>query len=90
MLVLKIAFVMCGIIYQTFVLCNYYIIFTALPPSVAPNDFTPTTTTSSSISFQWTPLSEEEANGIVNWYIISCNESIVVSNEYNLFYLFIY
>ncbi|XP_065907794.1 cell adhesion molecule DSCAM-like isoform X2 [Dysidea avara] len=40
-------------------------------PSVAPDDFTVITTTSTSITFQWNEL-VDQVNGIIRWYIITC------------------
>ena len=40
-------------------------------PSVAPDDFTVITTTSTSIIFQWNDL-VDQVNGIIRWYIIVC------------------
>ena len=54
-------------------------VFTA--PSVAPDDFTVITTTSTSITFQWNEL-VDQVNGIIRWYIITCtneNNTVMVS-----------
>ena len=50
-------------------------------PSVAPDDFTVITTTSTSITFQWNDL-VDQVNGIIRWYIITCttdNNTLMVS-----------
>ena len=54
-----------------------YIVYTA--PSIAPIGFASTAQTLNSITFHWTPLTVRQANGIVRWYIFTCNESSVVS-----------
>ena len=59
--------------------CRYispYIVYTA--PSIAPIGFASTAMTLNSITFQWTPLADHQANGIVRRYNIACNESFVV------------
>ncbi|XP_065905061.1 uncharacterized protein [Dysidea avara] len=48
-------------------------------PNTAPNDFTSTTATPTSITFQWIPITDQDANGIVRWYIITCNDTITVN-----------
>ncbi|XP_065904304.1 receptor-type tyrosine-protein phosphatase delta-like isoform X2 [Dysidea avara] len=48
-------------------------------PSIAPMEFMSTTTTSDSITFQWTLLTDGQANGNVRWYIITCNETFMVN-----------
>lgn len=48
-------------------------------PSIAPIGFRSTAVSFNSITFQWIPLTDRQANGIVRWYIITCNESTVVS-----------
>ncbi|XP_065895629.1 delta-like protein B [Dysidea avara] len=49
-----------------------------IAPSAAPIGFTPTSITSESVVFQWSPLIDHEANGIVRYYIITCDGSNVV------------
>ena len=50
---------------------------------VAPRRFRAISTKSTSINFSWNALNNEEANGVVRWYIITCYEadrSFVVRN----------
>ena len=56
-----------------------------IAPNTAPNDFTSTTATPTSITFQWIPITDQDANGIVRWYIITCNDTITVNNYAYLF-----
>ena len=44
-----------------------------LPPSVAPSNFRDISVTSNTVTFTWNTLNLQEANGIVRWYIITCN-----------------
>lgn len=44
-----------------------------IAPSVSPAGFTSTTTTATSIVFQWAALTNDKANGIVRQYVISCD-----------------
>jgi len=48
-------------------------------PSVAPMGLMAAITTSDSITFQWTRLTDHQANGNVRWYIITCNDTFMVS-----------
>ena len=48
-------------------------------PSVAPKGLMAASTTSDSITFQWTHLTDRQANGNVRWYIITCNDTFMVS-----------
>ena len=46
-----------------------------LAPNIAPENFRVLFTSSTTIEFSWRALSATEANGIVQWYIIVCNET---------------
>ena len=50
-----------------------------IAPSVAPMGLMAAITTSDSITFQWTCLTDRQANGNVRWYIITCNDTFMVS-----------
>ena len=54
-----------------------YFMYTA--PSVAPMGLMAASTTSDSIKIQWTRLTDRQANGNVRWYIITCNDTFMVS-----------
>jgi len=54
-------------------------VYVGLAPNMAPESFRVLSTTSTTIEFGWTALSTTEANGIVQWYKITCNET-----DYNL------
>ena len=43
-------------------------------PNVAPSNFRVIETTSTSVTFQWNALSDEQANGVVQQYVITCAE----------------
>ena len=43
------------------------------PPRVAPNNFRDVSVKYNAIIFSWNTLSYQDANGIVRWYIITCN-----------------
>jgi len=45
---------------------------------MAPMDFESTTTTADSITFQWIPLTDQQANGMVRQYTITCNDTAMV------------
>ena len=57
--------------------------FTYAAPNVAPNNFQAISVSSTSITFTWDPL-VNEANGIVQSYVITCTADniIVVSVEF--------
>ena len=44
------------------------------PPNVAPNNFRVIVTTSTNMTFQWDALSRQQANGVVQQYVITCTE----------------
>jgi len=49
-------------------------------PDMAPMGFMSTGTTSISITFLWTLLTNCQANGNVRWYVITCNDTYLVRN----------
>ena len=49
---------------------------TLASPSVAPNNFKAIFTTQTNITFSWDALSRQEANGLVRWFVITCNSTI--------------
>ena len=56
--------------------------FTHTAPSIAPQNFTNTTVTATSITFQWDNLTVREANGMIRRFTITCtssNPSVMVS-----------
>lgn len=44
---------------------------------MAPSDFEVVNTTSTSITFQWDPLIDQ-ANGIIQFYVISCTTDDII------------
>ena len=44
------------------------------PPNVAPSNFRVIVTTSTNMTFQWDALSHQQANGVVQQYVITCTE----------------
>ena len=49
-----------------------YVIACHPAPSVAPGNFRTTNITSSSMMFQWDRV-VDEANGVIRWYVITCD-----------------
>ena len=47
---------------------------TPAPPNVAPSNFRVIDATTTSVTFQWDALSDEQANGVVQQYVITCTE----------------
>ena len=43
-------------------------------PHVAPSNFRVIDTTSTSVTFQWDALSNQQANGLVQQYVVTCTE----------------
>ena len=43
-------------------------------PQVAPSNLRVIDTTSSSVTFQWDALSNQQANGVVQQYVVTCTE----------------
>ena len=56
-----------------------------IAPSMAPQDFRSVDRTATSVTFQWTDLTESEANGIARNYTIIClsgNTTFLVSEMF--------
>ena len=58
-------------VFSAYVL-HVYEIIVCTAPSIAPQDFISIARTSTTITFQWTDLSQSEANGIIRNYTIIC------------------
>ena len=43
-------------------------------PNLPPSNFRVIDTTSTSVTFQWDALSDQQANGVVQQYVITCTE----------------
>ena len=43
-------------------------------PNVAPSNFRVIDTTTNSVTFQWDALSDQQANGEVQRYVVTCTE----------------
>ena len=43
-------------------------------PQVAPSNFSVIDTASTSVTFQWDALSNQQANGLVQQYVVTCTE----------------
>ena len=70
-----------GMVASITIIVLYHNVCVYAAPSVAPDDFTVSTTTSTSITFQWNDL-VDQVNGNVRWYIIICtnkNDTLMVS-----------
>ena len=49
-------------------------ILLAVTLNVAPSNFRVINTTTTSVTFQWDALSYQQANGVVQQYVITCTE----------------
>ena len=58
-------------IFSAYVL-HVYEIIVCTAPSISPRGFTNIAITSTTITFQWTDLTQSEANGIIRNYTITC------------------
>ena len=55
----------------------HFLIFVCINPAssnVAPNNFAFIDTTTNSVTFQWDALSDQQANGVVQQYVLTCTE----------------
>ena len=66
-----------GYFSYSWVFLNKIVMYTE--PSIAPMGFMMANLASNSITFQWTLLTDSEANGIVRQYVITCNNTFMVS-----------
>ena len=57
--------------FSHFILC---ILIYVASPNVAPTNFRVIDRTLASLSFQWDALSNEQANGVVKRYVVTCIE----------------
>ena len=51
-----------------------YVYINPASPKVAPSNFIVIDTTSTSVTFQWDALSDQQANGVIQQYVITCTE----------------
>ena len=52
----------------------FYVCINLASPRVAPSNFRVIDTTSTNVTFQWDALSDQQANGVVQQYVITCTE----------------
>ena len=55
-------------------MCYIHALSFIVPPNMAPKNFSVVSTTSTTITFSWKALNFAEANGIVRWHMITCND----------------
>ena len=60
------------IFHSTYVTFSHFLCIAS--PNVAPSNFRIIDTTLASLSFQWDALSNEQANGVVQRYVVTCTE----------------
>ena len=54
-----------------------------------PSNFRVIDTTSTSVAFQWDTLSNQQANGVVQQYVITCTERSTNTEVTNIIYMYI-